>query len=331
MRRKLVYKPARDYYAILGIEAAATTEEVRRAYRRRVLACHPDRNPDRVEWATDQIQLVNEAYDVLQQPHLRREYDRLRWPHVPHQPRARPTYTAYTAPAPDPARPWWEQAAAHASTRQAAAQAARPPAWMEVSAWLRDHRLGALDSTWLTLVGIWRSPYAGLLSILAVLLALNVAGIVYAFINPGGLEELANMLAAPTATPAELAAAPPATPDRLRQLCLDPGIQIRTPVNYEPVGDMFSVFGTAEHADMWSYVIELGYLGQTVAPDTLPTEWRIVRLPPDDQTLPEPPVVDDMLAEGIDMTNRPAGFYAVRLRLILSGGETLPCDVIIRR
>lgn len=109
MRRKLAYNPARDYYAILGIETAATTEDVRRAYRRRVLACHPDRNPDRVEWATDQIQLVNEAYDVLRQPHLRREYDRLRWPHVPQQPRPRPSYRAYTAPAPDPARPWWNR------------------------------------------------------------------------------------------------------------------------------------------------------------------------------------------------------------------------------
>jgi len=341
MRRKLTYNPARDYYAILGIETTATNEEVRQAYRRCVWTYHPDRNPDRVDWATDQVQLVNEAYGILRQTHLRREYDRLRWPHIPHQPRPRQASHTTTAPAPDPARPWWEQAAPYASPRRAAharsgaraaAQAANPPAWMAISAWMREHRLGALESPWLTLVGMWRSPYAGLLIILAVLLALNVAGIVYAFINPGGLEQVANILAAPTATPADLVAAPGAAPDRLRQLCLDPGIQIRTPVNYEPVDDMFSVFGTAQHAEMWSYVVELGYLGQTVEPDALPTEWRIVRAPPDGQSLPAPPVVDDMLAEGIDMTNRPEGFYAVRLRLILSGGEVVPpCDVIIRR
>ena len=341
MRRKIAYNPVRDYYAVLGIDDDATLDEIRQAYRDCVRACHPDRNPDRVDWATGQLQLVNEAYDVLRQAHLRREYDRLRWPHLPHTPsppRPQRTYRSpYSTPGADPGRPWWEQTTPYASSRRAArprerrraaAQAATPPLWLSISAWLRERHLGALESTWLTLVGVWRSPYAGLLSILAVLLALNIAGIVYAFINPGGLEQVANMLAAPTAS----VAAPSATPDRLRQLCLDPGVQIRMPVNYEPVGDMFSVFGTVTHPDMWSYVIELGYLGPTVLPDALPAEWRIVRLPPDDQSLPEPPVVDDLLAEGIDMTNRPAGFYAVRLRIILRDGKALlPCDVIVRR
>ena len=59
MRRKITYDPDRDYYTVLGIDTGATTAEVRLAFRRAVREVHPDLNPYRAEWATEQLQLVN--------------------------------------------------------------------------------------------------------------------------------------------------------------------------------------------------------------------------------------------------------------------------------
>jgi curved DNA-binding protein CbpA len=67
----------RNYYAILGVPATATDEEMKRAYRRLALRHHPDRNPgDRR--AEERFKEISEAYAVLMDPARRREYDRLR-------------------------------------------------------------------------------------------------------------------------------------------------------------------------------------------------------------------------------------------------------------
>jgi curved DNA-binding protein CbpA len=67
----------RDYYAILGVQATATDEEMKRAYRRLALRYHPDRNPGDPR-AEERFKEVSEAYAVLMDPTRRREYDRLR-------------------------------------------------------------------------------------------------------------------------------------------------------------------------------------------------------------------------------------------------------------
>ena len=59
-----------NYYAILGVAANASVEEIRRAYRKSALAVHPDRGgSDRL------MQRINEAWDVLGDAKKRREYD----------------------------------------------------------------------------------------------------------------------------------------------------------------------------------------------------------------------------------------------------------------
>jgi hypothetical protein len=344
MRGKVTYNPARDYYAILGIEAGATVEEIRQAYRRCVREVHPDLNPDRAEWATEQIQLINEAYDVLRQPLRRKEYDRLRWPHVRmHPPRRDTTYRSpSSAPAYDPSRPWWEQPGGHVPRRRAPAAQARQsrnsavapeqPYWLAVSAWLKGHGLTRLEPTWLLLVGLWRSPYAGLLSVLGTVLAINVAVIIYAFIEPQSAKGLLGLFSSHT----EVAGPGPTltfTLDRLYQTCGNPDVAISTPVAGDIVGDSFSVYGTVQAPGMWAYRIEVGYLGPVYTLGAVPTKWVEMRSPPHNQSIPEPPIVDDLLTEiPLDLTGQPAGYYAIRLIVVLRDGEPVePCDVVVRR
>ncbi len=98
---------------MLGIEASATSAEIRQAYRLSVRRVHPDVNPGRADWATGQIQLVNEAYDVLGNPARRRQYDRMRWLYVPVQPQPE-RRSPFVEPTYDYNRPWWDQVAERA-------------------------------------------------------------------------------------------------------------------------------------------------------------------------------------------------------------------------
>lgn len=64
----------KDYYATLGIQRTATAEEIKKAYRKKALECHPDRNPGDPK-AEAQFKLVSEAYEVLSDDGKRRIYD----------------------------------------------------------------------------------------------------------------------------------------------------------------------------------------------------------------------------------------------------------------
>jgi len=66
---------ARDYYSILGVGKDATTEEVKKAFRRLARATHPDANPEDA-LAEARFREAAEAYEVLVDPERRRRYDR---------------------------------------------------------------------------------------------------------------------------------------------------------------------------------------------------------------------------------------------------------------
>ncbi len=65
----------RDYYEILGIERGASSDEIKKAYRRLAMQYHPDRNPDDEE-ALERFKEVQTAYDVLSDSQKRQAYDR---------------------------------------------------------------------------------------------------------------------------------------------------------------------------------------------------------------------------------------------------------------
>lgn len=63
-----------DYYSLLGVDRFASQDALRRAYRCRVLAAHPDRNPNNPV-ACERTRELIEAYHVLCNPMSRRVYD----------------------------------------------------------------------------------------------------------------------------------------------------------------------------------------------------------------------------------------------------------------
>ncbi len=77
----------KDYYKALGVEKTATTEQIKKAYRKLARQHHPDVNPND-NGAEQKFKEINEANEVLSDPEKRKKYDQFGadWQHYQQQP-----------------------------------------------------------------------------------------------------------------------------------------------------------------------------------------------------------------------------------------------------
>src|SRR3954469_3735401 len=67
----------KDYYAVLGVSASATQDEIKKQYRKLAAKHHPDKNQGDPK-AADRFKEISEAYQVIGDADKRKHYDQMR-------------------------------------------------------------------------------------------------------------------------------------------------------------------------------------------------------------------------------------------------------------
>lgn len=66
----------RCHYEVLEVPTDVNDEDLKKAYRKQALKWHPDKNPNNLEEAKEQFQCIQQAYEILSNPHERAFYDK---------------------------------------------------------------------------------------------------------------------------------------------------------------------------------------------------------------------------------------------------------------
>ncbi|TNM86742.1 hypothetical protein fugu_006972 [Takifugu bimaculatus] len=66
-RQRSLSTAGESLYHVLGVEKVATTDDIKRSYRKLALKFHPDKNPDNPE-AADKFKEINNAHAILNDP-----------------------------------------------------------------------------------------------------------------------------------------------------------------------------------------------------------------------------------------------------------------------
>ena len=67
----------KDFYAVLGVSASASQDEIKKQYRKLASKHHPDKNPNEIKSA-ERFKEISEAYQVLGDAEKRKQYDDMR-------------------------------------------------------------------------------------------------------------------------------------------------------------------------------------------------------------------------------------------------------------
>jgi len=70
-------KPEDNYYNLLGVKKDANDKEIKKAFKKKAIQHHPDKNLDDVDSAKEKFAKIANAYEVLSDAEKRRVYDQV--------------------------------------------------------------------------------------------------------------------------------------------------------------------------------------------------------------------------------------------------------------
>jgi hypothetical protein len=312
-RNPIRYDQDNDFYEVLGVPPWAAIDDLRRAFRQRAREVHPDRNPGRVEWATQQFRQLNEAYDVLSHAAKRDEYDRQRrW----HHPEGAATGSRSALLEDD----WWNRP--HARNPAGAERTYEPRS----GAYAR--RAGEPFRHWAAIVeGLLRGPYRYVLAVLALMLVVNAVFIAATQDQIGATSsrQPTSEPVTPGFYPVFDVLIPLARTTPLAPACTE-GVNITAPRNGAEINfESFDIIGSAMHPLFESYTLTIEALDAPERSTPVPVRWVL-------RPMVRQPVVNGTLVAAASIRNVGEGNYLLRLTVRLVNGEELPpCAIVIRR